>query len=54
MGVVRVCLTRESLAFIRFVLETELSVLKATGECERDLLYCIAIMDALDELPTIQ
>lgn len=51
---IRVCLSRETVAIIRFILEAELAELKRTGECEKDFLYCVAIMDALEELPTIQ
>lgn len=52
--VVKVRLTRETLAIIREVLESELSDLQENGECEKHLIYCVAIMDALDELPTIR
>lgn len=54
MSVVTVRLSRESLALIREVLEAELAELNHNGDCEKDIMYCIGIIDALDELPIVK
>lgn len=51
MSVVYVKLTRETLALIIDLLEEELERLEESGECEKDLIHCIQIQDALNELP---
>jgi hypothetical protein len=53
-GLITVELTRESLATIREVLEAELVKLEEDGECERHFIHCIAVIEALDELPKIK
>jgi hypothetical protein len=47
-------LSRETLAIIRMVIEEELHDLEVNGECEKHLLHCVALMDALEELPVIK
>lgn len=54
MSVVRIKLSRESLALIREVLESELAQLNYDGDCEKDIMYCIGLIDALDELPIVK
>lgn len=51
---VHLCITKEALATIREVLEADLDRLYQEGECEKDLIHCIQVMDALEELPDIK
>lgn len=51
---IHLCVTKETLATIREVLEHELEKMEEEGECEKDLIHCIQVMDALEELPDIK
>lgn len=47
-------LTRESVATIREALESELCRMFEDSKCDEDYLYCVMLMDALNELPIVK
>lgn len=53
-GKLKIEISRETLATIREVLEADLQKLEDDNECEKHFIHCIAIIDALDELPEVK